>query len=224
MTDKTKINDGKKRSEFIESNLMLVRSLAHRYTGKGIDYDDLYSAGCVGLIKACDNFNAELGYSFSTYAVPVILGEIRRLFRDGGTVKVSRCVKELSQKIAVTREKLANELNREPNISEIAAVLGVTAEEAAAAADSALPPMSLTYSEDGEIMDIPSGESEETLVGKIALNQALEKLGENDRKIINLRYFQDMTQSQTAKIMNMSQVAVSRREKIILARLRIMLC
>lgn len=224
MTDEKKVTDEKKRSEFIESNLMLVRSLAHRYTGKGIDFDDLYSAGCVGLIKACDGFKAELGYSFSTYAVPVILGEIKRLFRDGGAVKVSRSLKELSQKIANAREKLSNELNREPSIGEIAELLGVSAEEAAAAADSALPPMSLTYREDGEIMDIPSGESEETLVGKIALEQAIDKLSENDREIITLRYFQDMTQSQTAKRLNMSQVAVSRREKVILSRLRTMLC
>ena len=136
------------RDEFIEGNLPLVHKLANRFRGRGVEYEELYAAGCVGLVKAVDRFEPERGLCFSTYAVPVILGEIRRLFRDGGSVKISRSLKELSVKAARLRDQLS--ANGEPRISDIAQALGVTPEEAAEALCAGIPPVSLDHGgEDG---------------------------------------------------------------------------
>lgn len=215
-----KTND---RDEFIAKNLNLVHSLSHRYTGRGIEYEDLYSAGCVGLVKAYDGFDQSRGFSFSTYAVPVILGEIKRLFRDGGSIKVSRSIKDLALKIGTVEQMLENELMRKPTISEIAQKLNVSIEEVAVAIDSSKATISLTSSNDddeGKICDIPSDDNEDKLVAKIALKQALDKLCEQDKKLIYLRFFEDKTQSQVADYLNMTQVSVSRRERAILLKLR----
>lgn len=215
-----KTND---RDEFIAKNLNLVHSLSHRYTGRGIEYEDLYSAGCVGLVKAYDGFDQSRGFSFSTYAVPVILGEIKRLFRDGGSIKVSRSIKDLALKIGTVEQMLENELMRKPTISEIAQKLNVSIEEVAVAIDSSKATISLTSSNDddeGKICDIPSEDNEDKLVAKIALKQALDKLCEQDKKLIYLRFFEDKTQSQVADYLNMTQVSVSRRERAILLKLR----
>ena len=215
-----KTND---RDEFIAKNLNLVHSLSHRYTGRGIEYEDLYSAGCVGLVKAYDGFDQSRGFSFSTYAVPVILGEIKRLFRDGGSIKVSRSIKDLALKIGTVEQILENELMRKPTISEIAQKLNVSIEEVAVAIDSSKATISLTSSNDddeGKICDIPSDDNEDKLVAKIALKQALDKLCEQDKKLIYLRFFEDKTQSQVADYLNMTQVSVSRRERAILLKLR----
>lgn len=223
-------DDKAKRDEFIAENLNLVHSLSHRYVNKGIEYDDIFSAGCVGLVKAYDNFNVSLGFSFSTYAVPVILGEIRRLFRDGGSVKVSRSIKDLSMKISAEQLRFENEYMRVPTVSELAKLLNATPEEIAMAQNSHLPAISLTVSDSdsaesgGKIADIPSENNEDAIVQKIALSQAMSGLDENDRKIICLRYFEDMTQSEVARKMSMTQVSVSRREKLILKQLRLALC
>lgn len=219
------------RDEFIESNLPLVHKLANRFRGRGIDYDDLFAAGCVGLIKACDRFEPQRGLCFSTYAVPVILGEMRRLFRDGGMVKVSRGLKELSIKAARIRDELAEKMppngekRRELRISEIAAALGVTVEEAAEALCAAAPPVSLDSggaSDDGEggelIVPQPSGEDE--LIDRLALRQCLSSLPPEDRDIIIQRYFRGKTQCETAQLLGMTQVSVSRRERRILDSLR----
>ena len=131
------------RDEFIEGNLPLVHKLANRFRGRGVEYEELYAAGCVGLVKAVDRFEPERGLCFSTYAVPVILGEIRRLFRDGGSVKISRSLKELSVKAARLRDQLS--ANGEPRISDIAQALGVTPEEAAEALCAGIPPVSLDH-------------------------------------------------------------------------------
>lgn len=223
-TDSKRKADGE-REKFLSDNLLLVHSLAHRYTGRGVEYDDLYSAGCVGLIKAYDGFDKSKGCSFSTYAVPVILGEIKRIFRDGGAVKVSRTLKELAGRLGRERARLEAEMGREPTVSELASRLNVTPEEVTEALDACVSPMSLTVCDDsGEhTLDIPVSGGEEKMIDKIALDQAIGELCDSDRKIITLRYYHDMTQSQTAKIMGITQVAVSRREKVILAHLKTML-
>lgn len=215
-------NDNYQRERFIEQNLPLVHSLAHRYTGRGIEYDDLFAAGSLGLVKAYDGFDESKGYSFSTYAVPVILGEIRRLFRDGGAVKVSRSLKELALSINRERAKLESALNRAPTVNELSERLNVTPEEIAAASDAALPPVSLTGSDDdgGKVTDIPDGMSEDKLIDSIALSQAISGLNSRDKELIRLRYFCDMTQAKTAKLLGMTQVSVSRREKAVLGELR----
>lgn len=208
------------RDEFISQNLPLVHSLANRFRGKGIEYEELYSAGCLGLVRAYDNFDFGRGLCFSTYAVPVILGEIRRLFRDGGTVKVSRSLKELSLRASRERDRMLSE-GREPHISEIAESLGVSREAAAEAITAGIPPLSLSPQGDDEAApEIPAPSGEERLIDRLALRQCLSELEENDRKLILLRYDKELTQSRTAAILGMTQVQVSRRERKILAAMK----
>ena len=190
----------KDRSAMVEQNLGLVRSCAHRFRGRGIEYDDLYQAGCMGLVKATAAFDESRGVMFSTYAVPVILGEIRRLFRDGGTVKVSRSIKELGVKAARVREQLSTTLGRDAAISEVAEAMGKEPGEIAQALAATTPPVSLT-----------AGEEEGG--GQLDLKQAMERMEDRDRRLIILRYYQNQTQTQTAQELGMTQVQVSRREK-----------
>ena len=207
------------RDEFIEGNLPLVHKLANRFRGRGVEYEELYAAGCAGLVKAVDRFEPERGLCFSTYAVPVILGEIRRLFRDGGSVKISRSLKELSVKAARLRDQLS--ANGEPRISDIAQALGVTPEEAAEALCAGIPPVSLDHGgEDGEPLPVPSASGEDALIDRLALRQCLSELSGEDREILMLRYFRRKTQSETAQILGMTQVMVSRRERKLLKELR----
>jgi len=212
------------RDEFIESNLPLVHKLANRFRGRGVEYEELYAAGCVGLVKAADRFEPERGLCFSTYAVPVILGEMRRLFRDGGSVKISRSLKELSVKAARVRDQLCAkgaEGSGEPRISDIARELGVTPEEAAEALCAGIPPVSLDHGgEDGEPLPVPSASGEDMLIDRLALRQCLEGLSGEDREILILRYFRRKTQCETAQILGMTQVMVSRRERRLLKELR----
>lgn len=210
------------RDEFIAANLPLVHSLANRFRGRGIDYEELFSAGSLGLVKAYDNFDASRGLCFSTYAVPVILGEIKRLFRDGGAVKMSRSLKELSLRAARARDELSKS-GAEPTVGELAEYLGVSPEEAAEAVAAGLPPVSLTAADDGGEFDLPEPSRESELIDKLALRQCLSELGERDRRLIILRYFRSMTQSQTAALLGMTQVQVSRRERKILDDLRALL-
>ena len=207
------------RDEFIENNLPLVHKLANRFRGRGIEYEELYAAGCVGLVKAADRFEPERGLCFSTYAVPVILGEIRRLFRDGGSVKISRSLKELSIKAARVRDQLA--ANGEPRISDIAEALGVTIEEAAEALCAAVPPVSLdSGGEEGAELPVPCSSGEEVLIDRLALRQCLSRLSGEDRDILIQRYFRGRTQCETAQLLGLTQVMVSRRERKILQSLR----
>lgn len=217
------------RDEFIAANIPLVHSLANRFKGRGIEYEELFSAGSLGLVKACDNFDESRGLCFSTYAVPVILGEIKRLFRDGGAVKLSRSLKELSLKIQKAREELSKG-GREPTISELAEYLKISPEEAAEAVQASAPPLSLTAfdSEDSDNnnnanIEIPVESAESTLIDKLALRQCLEKLPKDDRTLIILRYFRSKTQAETGELMGLSQVQVSRRERKILESLRVQL-
>ena len=206
----------------VSDNLRLVGHLCKRFSGRGVEYEDLYQAGCVGLIKAAHAFDKSLGFQFSTYAVPVILGEIRRLFRDGGSIKVSRSVKELSLKIAKEKETLQYKLCREPNVSEIAESLGVETETVAEAIGAARPTVSLTSvnDEDDRQTDIPAVSGEENLENRILLDTAISKLEPFEQSIIKLRYFEQLTQSETAKRLCMTQVGISRAEKKILVKLR----
>ena len=209
----------KSRNKIVEENLGLVLSCCKRFKGKGIEYEDLYMAGCVGLIKAVDKFDDTLGYKLSTYAVPVILGEIKRLFREGGTVKVSRNLKELYLKINTLTEKENN-----LTISEIAEKLDTTEEKVNDALNAGRLPISLTTEENTEI-DLTVNSCEEECTEKISLKKALEDLCDEDNKLIELRYFKHMTQKETGKTLNMTQVQVSRKEKRILHNIRSkMLC
>lgn len=210
------------RDAFIESNLPLVHSLCKRFVGRGIEYDDLFGAGCVGLVKAVDNFDRDRGLQFSTYAVPVIMGEIRRLFRDGGAVKVSRGLKELSLKVTRLKQALELELGREPTVSELAHKLGVTAEEVTEAFCAAQPTVSLTYESDDGVceFDLPTSSTEDLLADKLVLERAFKCLNAREIKIVRYRYYEYLTQSETASRLSMSQVQVSRAEKKILMKLR----
>lgn len=210
------------REEFIENNLGLVHSCAIRFKGKGIEYDDLYSAGCVGLVKAVDNFEAERGLCFSTYAVPVILGEIRRLFRDGGTIKVSRGLKELSMKINRTIKDFQDKNGYEPTVNQLAEIMQLEPNQIAEAINASSQPLSLTYdNDDGEKqIDIPIQPPEERLTEIMALRQIIGELDISDRELITLRFFKNKTQSETGKLLNMSQVQISRKEKKILEKMR----
>lgn len=210
------------REEFITKQLGLVHACARRYIGRGIEYDDLCQAGCIGLIKAYDAFDSSRGIRFSTYAVPAILGEIRRLFRDGGTVKVSRSLKELSMRASRAAAEYRAAHGHEPRLHELAQILGVEPEMLAQAVTASQQPVSLTSEDDGadEQLDLPVEGFADSLTDSLALRQAIEQLPERDRQIITLRYFRLMTQSCTAQVLGMTQVQVSRREKAIIAHIR----
>ena len=210
------------REEAIENNIGLVHSCANKFRGRGIEYDDLFQAGCMGLVKAYDAFDNSRGVMFSTYAVPVILGEIKRLFRDGGSIKVSRGLKELSLKVTRIKEKLSVSLGYEPSISQIADALKISPEEAAEALCASHLPLSLTESDDegGGQIDVLVQSEEENISNRRSLSQILSKMDEHDRKLIILRYFKNKTQTETAKELNMTQVQVSRKEKKLLLFMR----
>lgn len=205
-----------------EENLGLVHLCANKFRGRGIEYDDLYSAGCIGLLKAADAFDSERGVKFSTYAVPVILGEIKRLFRDGGTVKVSRSLKELSLKAVKKRDELSKELGREPTVSELGESLDTDECTIAEALAVSLPPVSLTDNSDdgGGQIDVAVESPDIEIGDSIAVHQVLESMEANDRRLIICRYYKNMTQSATAKLLGMTQVQVSRREKKLLTFMR----
>lgn len=212
-----------KTDSFVEENLGLVHHCANRFRGRGIEYDDLYGAGCVGLVKAASAFDRSRGVKFSTYAVPVILGEIKRLFRDGGMIKVSRSVRELGMKLTRTREQFTLLHGREPTVSELAELTDSDPEDVAEALAVNIPPISLTSSsedDDGSQIDVAAPAPDAELVDILSLRQALSVIDEEDRKLLFLRYFKDMTQTKTAEALGMTQVQVSRREKKLLTRLR----
>ncbi len=207
---------------FVEQNLGLVHLCANRFRGKGIEYEDMYSAGCIGLLKAAKAFDESRGVKFSTYAVPVILGEIKRLFRDGGTIKVSRGLKELSLKTVRLREKIIKETGKDPTVSELAEKLSTTPEMISEALCVSTPPVSLTayYDDNHSEVDIPVPSPDEEIGDFISLSQVMSELPSEDRKLIYMRYFENKTQSDTAKTLGMTQVQVSRREKKLLGQMR----
>jgi len=218
-------NSFQSRDDMIEKNMGLVHSCAHRFQGKGIEYEDLFQAGCMGLIKAVDAFDWDRGVRFSTYAVPVILGEMRRLFRDGGTVKVSRTLKELSMRVMREREAFYSQCSREPTVHELAQRMGESVEDIVEAIGASAPAISLTAAEDDDNnshtqLDIPVESEEGRLSEMLSLKDALGTLSARDRSLILLRYFQGKTQMETANMLGMTQVQVSRREKKILLLMR----
>ncbi len=209
------------RDELILNNLGLVGSCASKFIGKGVDYDDLYSAGCVGLIKAADGFQENLGFAFSTYAVPSILGEIKRIFRDGGAVKISRSLKEKARVLAIIKEKYEKENGVEPTVSELAEMMNISTAETVQLICVLQPVKSLTAENDNENqIDVPAEDEYTPIEDKLSVHQILEQLPTKDRQLIMLRFFNGLTQSKTADIMGISQVQVSRREKIILHDMR----
>ena len=206
--------------QLITDNLGLVHACANRFRGRGVEYEDLFQAGCVGLIKAAAGFDPALGYRFSTYAVPAILGEIRRIFRDGGTVKIGRSAKEKARRLLELKEALAGETGREPTVAEIAEKAGMDAAEAGCLLSASLPVISLTDDEDDGQTDIPVPAPDEKLTERIDLHNAMGGLTEQERKLIDLRYYKGLTQTVVAEKLGMSQVQVSRKEKAILTKLR----
>ncbi len=187
-----------------------------------MEYEELYSAGCMGLVKAAHAFDTSRGVCFSTYAVPVIIGEIKRLFRDNGSVKVGRRLKERALQASRICEQLRQQYGQEPTVQQIAEALGISEAEAAEALCAAQPTVPLTaYTEDGELeRDLPTASPDIALQEHMALQQVLALLTEKDRRLIHLRYEESLTQTETAKRLGMTQVQVSRREKKILLFLR----
>ena len=211
------------RDTFICENLGLVHACAKRFAGKGVEYDDLFQAGCVGLVKAADGFQPERGLKFSTYAVPLILGEMRHLFREGTAVKVSRALHSLSYRVSRVREQMSAAMGREPTMEELAREMDMEPAAIAQAVAVALPPLSLTQQEEENPMDLPVESYEEAVTDRLALRQVLEQLPPRDRALIRLRYLGHQTQQATALRLGMTQVQVSRREKAVLSELREML-
>lgn len=208
----------------IKENSGLIWSVARRFLGRGVESEDLYQLGCLGFLKAVEGFDLNYGTQFSTYAVPKIAGEIRRFLRDDGAIKVSRSLKEHSNLIRQTRSTLSNALGRDPTVGEISAHTGLTAEEIALA-ETATQEVESIHRETGEegftLENILTDtESEDRLVEKIALRQAIAELPERERMVIRLRYFHGLTQDRVAKVLGVSQVQVSRIEKKAIAALR----
>ena len=208
-------------------NAGLIWSVTRRFLGRGTDADDLYQLGCLGFLKAVEGFDLSFGTQFSTYAVPKIAGEIRRFLRDDGAVKVSRTLKEQAATIKAARNKLNHTLNREPTINEIAQYTDLTPEEIALAetATAATESIQQENGEDGFSLEdvLTDTQTEDALVEKISLRQAISQLGERERAVIQLRYFHGLTQERVARVLGVSQVQISRIEKKALSNLRLLM-
>lgn len=208
--------------DFIQNNLGLVHLCANKFRNKGIEYEEMFSAGCIGLVKAMKAFDPSRNVKFSTYAVPVILGEIKCLFRDGGSIKVSRKIKSLSIHISRERDRFSKNYGREPTISELSEILNVSESEIAEAVSAGLPTVSLTCEDDEGYsqLDIPVESPDIKITDRVSLHQIISTLEPDDRQLIFLRYYRNLTQVQTAKLLGITQVKVSRREKKILSVIR----
>lgn len=223
LLDRAQNGDNDACQQVLTENVGLIWSIVKRYSGCGVDTDDLYQLGCIGFIKAVKGFDLTYGTQFSTYAVPKIAGEIRRFLRDDGSVKVGRSLRENGQALFYTRERLRHTLGREPQLSELAQETGMTVEEVAAVELANGPLESLQQETiDGLTLESTLGTDspEEGMVEKIALREAIDSLPERERITILLRFFRGMTQEQTARILKVSQVQVSRLERKGLAKLR----
>lgn len=222
-----KAGDREAAGRLVEDNSGLIWSIAKRFFGRGVDPDDLYQLGCVGFLKAIDGFDESFGTRFSTYAVPKISGEIRRFLRDDGTVKVSRGIKEQSAHIRAARIALEQRIGREPNISELAAETGLTAEEIAFAEVATGPAESLQREsgDDGFKLELILGDynADDKMVEYVALRTAIEKLPPRERQVVALRYYHGMTQQDCARVMHVSQVQISRLERRAVDALRKMM-
>ena len=215
------VTDKTRREAFITQNLGLVHACAGRFRGRGMEYDDLYSAGCVGLIKAIDNFDINQPVRFSTYGVPMIIGEIRRYLRDNSAIRVSRSMRDTAYRVLQAKEKFISEHQREPSIEEIAKLLELKREDVVFALDAILDPVSLyepVYSDGGDticVMDQvkDSKNTDESWLEHIALKQAMTRLSDRERHILNLRFFEGKTQMEVSAEVGISQAQVSRLEK-----------
>ncbi len=228
LLQKTKEGDMAARQELIYGNLRLVLSIIQRFTGRKENMDDLFQVGCIGLVKAVDNFNTELDVKFSTYAVPMIIGEIRRYLRDNNAIRISRSVRDLAYRSLQVREELVHEKECDPTVEEIAARMGEKKEAVLRAMEAIVDPISLyepVYSENGDsiyVMDqlSDSNSSDEIWLENIVLKEAMKKLSERERTIINMRYYQNKTQMEIAEEIGISQAQVSRLEKGALEHMR----
>ena len=218
-----KSGDNRAKETLLEHNSSLLKSILKRYLGKGVEYDDLYQLSCMGFLKAISGFDESFGVRFSTYAVPMIAGEIKRFLRDDGSVKVSRAMKKSAREMNRYIEQYAFEHGAQPSVKELAAVFSMDEGEVVFTLGSSRMPVSIY--EQGEYKDeksatlaekLPSKENPEDMIEKMVLKSAIEKLDERDKKIVFLRYFRDMTQSEVAKAIGVSQVQISRIESRIM--------
>lgn len=225
---RAKQGDTKAREELIRGNLRLVLSIIQRFVNRGENVDDLFQVGCIGLIKAIDNFNTDLDVRFSTYGVPMIVGEIRRYLRDNSAVRVSRAMRDTAYRVLQAKEAYIAKHQREPTIEQIAAILGIKREEIVFALDAISEPISLyepVYSDSGDslcVMDQvkDSKNTDEHWLEHIALKDAISRLSERERNILNLRFYQGKTQIEVSQEIGISQAQVSRLEKGALAHIR----
>ena len=225
---RTKAGDMAAREELIAGNLRLVLSVIQRFHNRGENADDLFQVGCIGLIKAIDNFNVDLDVRFSTYGVPMIIGEIRRYLRDNSAMRVSRSMRDTAYKVLQTKEQFLSEHQREPSVEEIAAAMGVKREEVVAALDAIVDPVSLyepVYDHEGDticVMDQvkDAKNTDERWLERIALKEAISRLSERERHILDLRFFQGKTQMEVSAEVGISQAQVSRLEKSALKQIR----
>lgn len=226
--DRIHAGDMSAREEFVNGNLRLVLSVIQRFSKRGEHVDDLFQVGCIGLIKAIDNFDLSQNVRFSTYAVPMIIGEIRRYLRDNNSIRVSRSLRDIAYKALQARDHLVNKNSKEPTISEIADVLGLPKEEVVFALDAIQDPISLfepIYHDNGDaiyVMDQVSDEKseDETWLEGIALREAIRKLNDREKLILNLRFYEGKTQMEVAEEIGISQAQVSRLEKTALKHMR----
>ncbi len=222
-----KAGDKKAKDQFVEGNLRLVLSIVQRFAGRGESMDDLFQVGCIGLIKSIDNFDLSLGLRFSTYGVPMILGEIRRYLRDNNMVRVSRSTRDLAYKALTVKERLANEKNREPTVTEIAKALEVRKEDVVMALDAIVDPISLfepVYSDGNDaiyVMDqVSDGRGGDDWLDELLIKDAINKLPEREKNIIELRFLEGKTQMEVAQEVGISQAQVSRLEKGAMERIK----
>ena len=228
MIEKIQAGDKQARDEFIQGNLRLVLSVIQRFSNRGENPDDLFQIGCIGLIKAINNFNTELEVKFSTYAVPMIIGEIRRYMRDNNSIRVSRSLRDTAYKAIYAKENYMKKNQKEPTVQEIAEEIGISKEDIVFALDAIQVPMSLqepVYNDGGDalyVMDQLSDQTnkEEKWIEDLSLEEAMKHLGERERYIIKLRFFQGKTQMEVADEIQISQAQVSRLEKNALKTMR----
>ncbi len=224
---RVKEGDKKAREELVNGNLRLVLSVIQRFTQRGENLDDLFQVGCIGLIKSIDNFDISQNVRFSTYAVPMIIGEIRRYLRDNNTIRISRSMRDTAYKAMQAKEFLTNKMNREPTIEEIAAQMDAPKEEVVLALEAIVEPVSLyepIYSDGGDtiyVMDqIGDGDDDNSWLDELALKEAIRNLNDREKRILNLRFFKGMTQIEVSSEIGISQAQVSRLEKGALDRIK----
>lgn len=222
-----KAGDASAKETLLSHNVSLMKSIIKRYLGKGVEYDDLYELACMGFLKAITGFDESFGVRFSTYAVPMIAGEVKRFLRDDGSVKVSRALKKSAREINAFIERYTSEHGEQPSVKEIALSLEMEEGDVAFALGSVRMPVSIyeqsDYKDDKSVSIVdrlPSSDTQEEMIDKLLLSAAIEKLPERERKIVILRYFRDMTQSEVAKCIGVSQVQVSRIESRIIRQFR----